>query len=143
MTSADEKTVYPDLNVPGTQARAIRGEQEVLDKVTIPAGLPVEESEKLVSEMTAKHGIVHVNDTGDAAGKELLARKGDEALVNYAEASKHTRARMLVNQLKRQRTVGGVFSRIFAKRDVRVCAHISIRRRRCCNEICCGKSTFF
>lgn len=100
MTSVDEKTVYPDLNVPGTQARAIRGEQEVLDKVTIPAGLSVEESEKLVSKMTAKHGIVHVNDTGDAAGKELLARKGDEALVDYAEASKYTKARMLVNQLK-------------------------------------------
>ena len=89
LTSADTKNVFPDINVPDSAARAIKGNQDVLDKVKIPAGMPIDESEKLVSQMMTRHGIFAEESS---IGREIIDRSvlmegGHEAVTNFVEGA--------------------------------------------------------
>jgi hypothetical protein len=118
LTRADTKSVYPDLNVPGTKSRAIKGQQEVIDSVYVPAGMSEEEGKKIVSEMTGKHGIVHVDDTEDAVSRALLIEKGDEALANYKEGNLMTNVGGHINAIDRELASGKGLSPIYGPKSI-------------------------
>jgi hypothetical protein len=117
LTRADTKSVYPDLNVPGTESRAIKGQQEVIDSVHIPAGMSQEEGRKMVSEMTGRHGVVHTYDTNNAAGRALLIEKGDEALANYKESMLMTNLGTHFNEIDRMLASGKGLSPQYGDKD--------------------------
>jgi hypothetical protein len=57
LTSANTSEVFPDINVPGTAARAIRGTQDVLEEIKIPAHLTNDEAQELIRQTIARRGI--------------------------------------------------------------------------------------
>jgi len=114
LTSADTKNVFPDINVPDTSARAIKGTQDVLDRVAIPAGMSRSESEKLVLQMMTRHGIFAEESS---IGREIIDRsvlmgRGHEAVDNAIESVAVGKNIKLVESLERQLATGprgGVF----------------------------------
>lgn len=76
ITAADEAQVHPDLNVPGTLSRAIKGEQTVLARVS---RLPDESVEDFSTRIRDQLGIL-----GKDLGVDLSPRTVEEAsLINY------------------------------------------------------------
>jgi hypothetical protein len=57
LTSANTSETFPDINVPGTSARAIRGTQDVLEEIKIPAHLTNDEAQELIRQTIARRGI--------------------------------------------------------------------------------------
>ena len=109
LTSADTKNVFPDINVPDSPARAIKGTQDVLDRVTIPAGTPVNESEKLVSQMMARYGL---SPEKSSIGREIIDRsvlmqRGHEAVDNAVESVLNQKYEGTISQLEEQLSSGG------------------------------------
>lgn len=109
LTAADSASVYPDLNVPGSAARAIKGEQQVLDKVTIPANLSDEDATDLVRKMTRKHGIFEVNDKSvkQMINDSVLVSRGEEALGDFLEGHGEGQIKGHIKNIKEQIAEGG------------------------------------
>jgi len=109
LTAADSGSVYPDLNVPGSAARAIKGEQQVLDKITIPANLSDEDATDLVRKMTRKHGIFEANDKSvrQMIDDSILASKGEEALGTFLESHGEGQIKLHIKNVERQIAEGG------------------------------------
>lgn len=109
LTSANTADVYPDINVPGTAARAIKGEQEVLDRVSIPANLSDEEAENLVRQMMRKHGVFETTDKGvkSSIDNAVLATRGEEALGNFLEGHGEGVIRGHIKNINQQIASGG------------------------------------
>ena len=57
LTSANTSEVFPDINIPGTPARAIRGTQDVLEEIKIPTHLTNDEAQELIRQTIARRGI--------------------------------------------------------------------------------------
>jgi len=110
LTSADAGDVYPDINVPGTPARAIKGEQQVLDKITIPANLSDQDATDLVGKMTRKHGIFQANDkpTRQMIDDSVLASRGEEALGNFLEGHGEGVIKGHIKNIEKQIADGGI-----------------------------------
>ena len=110
LTSADTKNVYPDINVPGSSARAIKGEQQVLDKITIPANLSDQDATNLVQKMTRKHGIFQANDkpTRQMIDDSVLASRGEEALGNFLEGHGEGVIKGHIKNIEKQIADGGI-----------------------------------
>lgn len=90
LTRAPSAEVFPDVNVPGTAARAIKGEgvQTILDKVSIPANLSDQEAIDLVQEMVDRAGVPRLSQN-EAVAKNLayvISDKGSAALKDFEEA---------------------------------------------------------
>lgn len=109
LTSADARNVYPDINVPGTAARAIKGEQQVLDKITIPANLSDQDATDLVAKMTRKHGIFQANDksTRQMIDDSVLASRGEEAIGNFLEGHGEGVIKGHIQRIEEQIAQGG------------------------------------
>lgn len=109
LTAADSADVYPDLNVPQSAARAIKGEQQVLDKITIPANLSDEDATDLVRKMTRKHGIFEANDKSvrETINSSVLASKGEEVLGNFLEGHGEGQIKLHIKNIERQIAEGG------------------------------------
>ena len=109
LTSANTADVYPDINVPGTAARAIKGEQEVLDRVSIPANLSDEQAENLVRQMMRKHGVFETTDKAvkSSIDNAVLATKGEEALGNFLEGHGEGVIRGHIKNINQQIASGG------------------------------------
>jgi len=80
--------VLPDINVPFTSARAIKGEMSILDKVSLPTDIGTGRDARMqVLEMLKKHGI---NPETTARGKSIDAAyfmaRGEKALEEYLPA---------------------------------------------------------
>jgi hypothetical protein len=110
LTSADARSVYPDINVPGSAARAIKGEQQVLDKITIPANLSDQDATDLVGKMTRKHGIFQANDksTRQMIDDSVLASRGEEALGNFLEGHGEGVIKGHIKNIEKQIADGGI-----------------------------------
>ena len=110
ITSADARSVYPDINVPGSAARAIKGEQQVLDKITIPANLSDQDATDLVGKMTRKHGIFQANDksTRQMIDDSVLASRGEEALGNFLEGHGEGVIKGHIKNIEKQIADGGI-----------------------------------
>ena len=114
LTSANTKNVFPDINVPDSPARAVKGTQDVLGEVKIPAGMPRDESEKLVSQMMTRHGIFAEESS---IGREIIDRsvlmgRGPEAVDNAIESVAASKNIRLIESLEAQLAKGprvGVF----------------------------------
>lgn len=109
LTAADSGSVYPDLNVPGSAARAIKGEQQVLDKITIPANLSDEDATDLIRKMTRKHGIFEASDKSvrQMIDDSILASKGEEALGTFLESHGEGQIKLHIKNVERQIAEGG------------------------------------
>lgn len=109
LTAADSADVYPDLNVPGSAARAIKGEQQVLDKITIPANLSDEDATDLVRKMTRKHGIFEANDKSvrQMIDDSILVSKGEGALGTFLEGHGEGQIKGHIKNIEKQIAEGG------------------------------------
>jgi len=109
LTAADSASVYPDLNVPESAARAIKGEQQVLDKITIPANLSDEDATDLVRKMTRKHGIFEANDKSvrEMINSSVLASRGEEVLGNFLEGHGEGVIKGHIKNIEKQIAEGG------------------------------------
>lgn len=74
LTSANTEQVFPDINVPGTPARAIQGTQDVLEEIRIPANLTNDEALELVRQTLARRGI----------SEAKRGRKTDDRFFNFS-----------------------------------------------------------
>lgn len=114
LTSANTKNVFPDINVPDSSARAIKGTQDVLGEVRIPAGMPRDESEKLVSQMMTRHGIFAEESSigREIIDRSVLMRRGHEAVDNAIQSVAAGKNIRLIESLEAQLAKGprgGVF----------------------------------
>lgn len=109
LTSANAKDVYPDINVPGSSARAIKSEQNVIDSVRISGGISDEQGKNLIKEMTQRHGIFEAKDsvTKGIIDNSILASKGDEALGNFLEGHGENVILGHIKNIKKQMQSGG------------------------------------
>lgn len=115
LTSADTKNVFPDINVPDTSARAIKGTQDVLDRVAIPAGMSRNESEKLVLQMMNRHGIFAEESSigREIIDRSVLMERGHEAVDNAIESAATGKNIKLIETLEKELATGprrGVFT---------------------------------
>ena len=74
LTSANTEQVFPDINVPGSPARAIQGTQDVLEEIRIPANLTNGEALELVRQALARRGI----------SEAKRGRKTDDRSFNFS-----------------------------------------------------------
>jgi hypothetical protein len=85
LTRAQKSNIYPDLNVPGSPARAITSAQEVIDSIKIPAIISNDEAEMFVRNMLLKNNVpFNLNPTlSREMNKKFLFSKGSEALKDF------------------------------------------------------------
>lgn len=94
LTEADPENVFPDVNVPDSAARAIKGEgaQRVVDRVSIPAHFSNEEAIASVQEMLRNAGIPQLDPVSQRA-KNLamtISTRGQEALYDFEDIQGRT-----------------------------------------------------
>ena len=76
LTSANTSEVFPDINIPGTAARAIRGTQDVLEEIKIPTHLTNDEAQELIRQTIARRGISEAK-RGRKKGNKLVDDGGE------------------------------------------------------------------
>lgn len=85
LTRAQKSKIYPDLNVPGSSARAVSSAQEVIDSIKIPAIISNDEAEMFVRNMLIKNNVpFNLNsELSREINKKFLFSKGSEALKDF------------------------------------------------------------
>jgi hypothetical protein len=85
LTRAQKSNIYPDLNVPGSPARAITSAQEVIDSIKIPAIISNDEAEMFVRNMLIKNNVpFNLNsELSREINKRFLFSKGSRALEGF------------------------------------------------------------
>lgn len=90
LTTAAEDLVYPDINVVGSAARAIKGEgtQTVLDKISIPVNLSDEEAMSHVQRMVDAAAVPRLSEHEMVAKNYsyAISNRGNIALRDFEEA---------------------------------------------------------
>lgn len=96
--SADD--VLPDLNVPNSPARAIKGEMSILDKVSLPTDIGSGRDARMqVLEMLKRHGIApETSARADAINSAYFMARGERALQEYDEARKLALAELKIER---------------------------------------------
>lgn len=84
--SADD--VLPDINIPNTNARAIKGEMSILDKVSLPTDIGSGRDARIqVLEMLKRHGIIpETSARSDLVNSAYFMARGERALEEYLPA---------------------------------------------------------
>lgn len=95
ITSANAEEVFPDLNVIQSNARAIAGEQTILDKISINPNETFEEAHSRVIESLNKLNIpMRTKEEERLANLEIaISERGQKAAAQYSLASAETRLR--------------------------------------------------
>lgn len=95
--AASAGDVLPDINVPGSSARAIKGDMSILDKISLPTDIgDGREARISVLEMLKKHGIIpETKAGGQLIDDAYFLNRGERALAEYIPA----RAQMQVDAL--------------------------------------------
>ena len=93
--AASAGDVLPDINVPGSSARAIKGDMSILDKISLPTDIgDGREARISVLEMLKKHGIIpETKAGGQLIDDAYFLNRGERALAEYIPA----RAQMQVD----------------------------------------------
>jgi hypothetical protein len=93
--AASAGDVLPDINVPGSSARAIKGDMSILDKISLPTDIGNGREARIsVLEMLKKHGIIpETKAGGQLIDDAYFLNRGERALAEYIPA----RAQMQVD----------------------------------------------
>jgi len=93
--AASAGDVLPDINVPGSSARAIKGDMSILDKISLPTDIgDGREARISVLEMLKKHGIIpETKAGGQLIDDAYFLARGERAIAEYIPA----RAQMQVD----------------------------------------------
>lgn len=86
--AASANDVLPDINIPNTNARAIKGEMSILDKVSLPTNIGSGRDARIqVLEMLKRHGIIpETSARSDLINSSYFMARGERALEEYLPA---------------------------------------------------------
>lgn len=103
LTSSNLEDTLPDINLPGSSARAVRGDLPILDKITIPANVEFggRDARAMIYEMIDRHGVkLGTKEEGNLVNIAYLVAKGEEATKGYAAGRAELRAIALGDKIE-------------------------------------------
>lgn len=105
ITTAPASEVFPDINVVGSSARAIRGEQTVLEKITVGADESFENAHaRVLSRLQELNIPVRSPEDSVLANLEMaISERGVRAVQDYAKASAETKLNSIIEVIEEGR----------------------------------------